>query len=285
MNKLIYQLHWLLSSFLTFTYMDILTCPHHDDNSRDLHFHTVNADFLFDKSPEITLVSCHEFLVNRLKQIDVRRQSVPRGSNMQWLSYNRKASKNQRDGHLWRIKGVELLNSLILQASHYSDDCTWNFTIYGIEVDGFELFGQTHEHPCIMLAHNDMLHLKIWNQVNRKRKTFSRVPDGDLLRFAAHRCMYCSGKFDRFGYSMVTSHRQVSWDDACLDDISRKAPWLCRSTTSSRRKLILTSRTFIDGKSDDSERLAVFGDVFPDMKSVYDFSFWRLTDFSSTRRL
>jgi hypothetical protein len=195
--------------------------------------YTVKSDYLFDKSPEITLSSSWQGAVDELKTFESVRKGVKRVPSMSWLPHLRRSSRRQRDGHIWRLQGMQRLREFIFHFSFYYPGCVWHFGVCGREVDYFtSVIGQYSDHPCVALARNDMLYMRVWNQRYRKRNRVGRPPDGDLLRFAGAQCLYCSDRFDSYT-SLSIQRERLKWDASKVssDAIAAKAPWLYRSSS------------------------------------------------------
>jgi hypothetical protein len=193
-----------------------------------MFFYTVLPDYLFDKSPEITVSSPWEFVIEDLKKFESVRKCVRRVPSMSWMPHLRRRSCRQRDGHLWRLKGMQRLCEMITYSLTFYSECDWQFHVLGKKINFLKVvIDDVSDHPCVALARNDMLYMRLWNQRFRRRKRIGDTPDGNLLRFAGDRCLYCSDKFDSYT-SHVIRRKQLRWDDSLTqsDEVARKAPWL-----------------------------------------------------------
>ena len=199
-----------------------------------LFSYTVHSDYLFDKSPKITLSSPWEFVIEELKSFESVRKCVRRVPSMSWMPHLRRRSRPQRDGHIFRLTGMQRLCTMITYSLTFYSGCIWEFRVLGKEIDFLkDVIGDVSDHPCVALARNDMLFMRLWNQRFRRRERIGRTPDGNLLRFAGGRCLYCSDKFDSFT-SQLIRRKQLRWDDSLTraDDVARKAPWLYQRSSS-----------------------------------------------------
>jgi len=208
-------------------------------NDEKMFSYTVHSDYLFDKSPEVTLSSPWEFGIGNLKQFESVRKCVRRVPSMSWMPHLRRASCRQRDGHIWRILGMQRLCEMINYSLRYHSRFIWEFRVLGQKIDFLNLvLRDVSEHPCVHLARNDTLYMQLWNQKFRRKKSIGGTVDANLLRFAGRRCVYCSSKFDLYSSRFIFRER-FEWDDSLCqnDEVARKAPWLYRM--SSRRSAAL----------------------------------------------
>jgi hypothetical protein len=202
-----------------------------DDFDDHIFSYTVPSDYLFDKSPEITLSSPWEFAIQNLQKLESVRKCVRRVPSMSWMPHLRRASCRQRDGHIWRILGMQRLCEMINYSLRYYSKFIWEFRVLGQKIDFLKLvLRDVSEHPCVHLARNDTLYMQLWNQKFRRNKRIGGTVDANLLRFAGRRCVYCSSKFDLYTSRFIFRER-FEWDDSLCenDEVARKAPWLYSS--------------------------------------------------------
>ncbi|KAN0086497.1 hypothetical protein V8E54_000185 [Elaphomyces granulatus] len=203
------------------------------DPSSSAFSYIVRSDYLFDKSPEIIFSSTSQLAIDRLMNFESVRKGVKRVPSMSWMPHLRRSSRRQRDGHIWRLKGMQRLCEFIFHFSFYYPTCVWHFRVCGTEVDYYtSVIGRYSDHPCVALARNDMLYMRVWNQRYRKRNRVGCTPDGDLLRFAGDRCLYCSDRFDSYT-SLFIQRERLKWDASKVstDGVAAKAPWLYRPSS------------------------------------------------------
>jgi hypothetical protein len=199
-----------------------------------LFSYTVHSDYLFDKSPEITVSSPWEFVIEDLRKFESVRKCVRRVPSMSWMSHLRRSSCRQRDGHIFRLTGMQRLCEMITYSLTFYSGCIWEFRVLGKEIDFLKVvIGHVSDHPCVALARNDMLYMRLWNHHARRGRRIGGTPDGNLLRFAGDRCLYCSDKFDSFT-SQVIRRKQLRWDHSLTqsDLVAGKAPWLYQRSSS-----------------------------------------------------
>ncbi|KAK4233323.1 hypothetical protein C8A03DRAFT_38975 [Achaetomium macrosporum] len=161
----------------------------------------VPADTFFKASPEIRIryIEDEQELAQFVIDTHAKEDRIPEVDS-EIDCFLRKASDDERDGHLARLQGVQRMHAFLCRVRQKAEVDLFQ---HGERV-GWEIMPD--EHPCGMLSYNDKCWRLKWDDKylrrygDRRREQSSCIPP--QLRSSAHiyaveHCLYCNGQYDK----------------------------------------------------------------------------------------